>query len=207
MAETARLGILGGSFDPIHIGHIAIAKAARDRLGLGRVLLLPNRSPPHKGVVAPPEDRLAMVRLAIRGETGLEASDREVRRQGPSFTIDTLREVWTEVGEETGIYFIIGSDSIPELPTWRAFEEIVRIARIVAVSRAGSPFDLGGSLAGKVPAELLRRMDSDAVAIDPIGISSTEIRDRVRRGLDLAGHVAPEVERYIREHRLYLEGA
>jgi nicotinate-nucleotide adenylyltransferase len=187
---VGRLGIFGGSFDPVHLGHTAVARTSRDRLRLDRVLFVPNRTPPHKGVVASARHRLEMVRIAIRNEEGMEASDRELRRDGASYTIDTLREIRKEMGEEGEVFFIVGSDSLPEIPAWRESGEIPKMARVVAVSRAGAPRE------GKFEADLLR--------IDPVRISSTEIRDRVRRGLDLRGWVHPDVEDYIRRHHLYV---
>lgn len=185
-----RIGILGGSFDPVHLGHITVAREARDQLDLGRVLFVPNRTPPHKGVVAPARHRLEMVRIALQEEEGMLPSDREVRREGASYTIDTLREIRAEVGEDGEIFFIVGSDSLPEMPTWREFRAIPDVARIVAVSRTDSPAE------GPIEAEIIR--------IDPVRISSTEIRDRVRRGLPLQGWVHPGVEEYIRRHQLYM---
>jgi nicotinate-nucleotide adenylyltransferase len=184
-----RLGILGGSFDPVHLGHTTVAGAVRDRLDLDRVLFVPNRTPPHKGVVAPAAHRLEMVRIALKDEEGMEASDREVRREGASYTIDTLREIREEIGEDGEVFFIVGSDSLPEMSTWKEFRAIAGVARIVAVTRAEAPPE------GPVDAEVIR--------MDPVRISSTEIRERVRQGLPLQGWVHPGVEEYIQRHRLY----
>ena len=204
-ATATRLGLLGGSFDPIHRGHVAIARAARDARRLDRVLLAPSGSPPHKGVVAPAEHRLAMVRLAIGDEPGLEATDRELRREGPSYTVETLREIRGESGEAVELFFIVGADSLPELPSWRAIDEIVRLARIVAVTRTGTPLDPGAALGGRLPEAVLRRMREDAVEMEPVPVSSTDIRDRLARGLEIGGLVPPAVEAYIREHGLYTQ--
>lgn len=201
----SKLGLLGGSFDPIHAGHIAIARAARDRHRLERLIFIPNRNPPHKGIVAPANDRYQMVCIAVLNEAGFEATDQELRREGPSYTVDTLREIRQEQGEGCEIFFVVGSDSLPEMPTWREFPEVVRLSRIVPVSRPGFPFDVEVALGGTVTDDVLRRIEADSVVIDTSPISSTKIRDRVREGQDLEDLVPPGVKQYIREHGLYRE--
>lgn len=204
-AHPSRLGILGGSFDPIHAGHLSLARAVRDHHRLEKVLFVPNRVPPHKGVRAAAGDRYRMVCVAIGGERGFEATDRELRREGPSFTVDTLREIREEVGEGCEIFFLVGSDTLFELPTWREFPEVVRLARIVVVSRSGYPPDAVVALGGTVPDRVIRRIEKDALAAEPEAVSSTEIRERVARGLPIDGMTPEGVVSYIRERRLYLE--
>lgn len=203
--RRSRLGILGGSFDPVHSGHIALARAARDRHRLETVLFVPNRRPPHKGVRAAAHHRYRMVTLALEGEEGLEVTDREVMREGPSYTVDTLREIRVEEGQGCEIFFIIGADTLPELPTWKEFLEIADLARIVAVGRQGYPLDVEVALSGKVPDAVVRQIQGDAISPGVAETSSTAVRDRVRRGLPLEGWVSPSVADYISQNNLYVE--
>ncbi|MCI0340307.1 MAG: nicotinate (nicotinamide) nucleotide adenylyltransferase [Planctomycetales bacterium] len=187
--------MLGGAFDPPHAGHLWLAETARDRLGLDRVLLVPTGRPPHKGALeASVADRLEMARLAAAGRAGLEVSDIEARRPGPSFTVETLRELRAALPEGTGLVLLLGADAAADLPSWREPAEIRRLARVAVAPRAG----------GREPARGRRSPPVD----DPLpeggpDVSSREIRRRVRAGEPIAGLVPPEVERYIREKGLY----
>ncbi|MCK6481100.1 MAG: nicotinate (nicotinamide) nucleotide adenylyltransferase, partial [Planctomycetes bacterium] len=175
-----RVGILGGSFDPVHLGHVALAEAARDRLALDRVLLVVARSQPLKpgGPAAGGEDRLAMVRLAVEGRPRLEASDLELRRPGPSYTVDTLRALRTALPPGAELLLLLGADALAEMPRWREAAEVRRMASVVAGLRAGAPAPAGADL-------LL-----DAA---PPALSSTEIRRRAAGGEPLEGLVPPAV--------------
>src|ERR1041385_5693690 len=133
----ARLGVLGGTFDPIHRGHLAMARAARAAHGLPLVLLVPAATPPHKrGDLTAVEHRLAMARIAATGEKGIEVSDIEVRRGGISYTVDTLAELAGD-RPRVELFFVIGEDTIPELPYWKDAARILALARVVAVNRPG----------------------------------------------------------------------
>lgn len=189
---TERLGILGGTFDPVHCGHILLARAIQERLPLDRVLFVPAAAPPHKsGVLAPPPDRWEMVRRAVDGLDGFEACPIELARQGPSYTVDTLRQLRAEHphGE---LFLIIGADNVYDMATWYDPEGILALATVVAGTRADAP--AGGALAARVV-----RVDTPT-----FDISSTEIRRRLRAGLPVRYLVPEAVERYLREHRLYL---
>jgi nicotinate-nucleotide adenylyltransferase len=185
-----RLGVLGGSFDPIHGGHLALAEAARDRLRLDRVLLVVAASQPLKpgGPVAPAEDRYAMVRLAVRGRPRLEASDLELGRPGPSWTVDTLREIRRRVPDAEAVFLLLGADALADFPRWREVEEIRRLARVVACPRPGSAAPRGVD-------ELLDAATPDA--------SSTEVRRRLAEGKSAEDLVPDDVLAYIRERGLY----
>ena len=185
-----RIGVLGGSFDPVHLGHLALAEAARDRLGLDRVILIPAASQPLKpgGAGASAEDRYAMVRLAVRGRPGLEASDLEIRRPGPSYTVETLRELRAGLPPETGIVLLLGADALADFPRWRSAELILRLSVVVAFRRPGFPEPSGASLA------------IDAALPD---LSSTEVRRRAAAGLPLAGFVPDDVAAYLLRRGLY----
>ena len=200
-----KLGIFGGSFNPIHNGHLAMAQAAKEQHGLDRVLFVPAGQPPHKRAdLAPKEDRLEMVRLAIAGREGFEASSIEVDRPGVSYTVDTL-EALRRALHSAELYFIVGEDSIPELPGWRDAPRILRLARIVAVNRPGCkarfhPEDFPG-----VPEEVLQRLEADRVTMPPSPQESRRIREAARRCELITGQVPAAVEKYIVKRGLYRE--
>ncbi len=198
-----KLGILGGSFNPIHNGHLAMAEAARAAHGLDRVLFVPAGRPPHKGAdLAPAEDRLEMVRLALQGREGFEASPLEVERPGTSYTVDTLEEL-RRLQPEAELFFILGEDSIPELPGWRSAPRILHLARIVAVNRAGSRAHFRkGDFPGVTP-EVIARLEADRVTMSPAPEESRRIRDAIRRGEPIDGMVPRRVAELIRTRGLY----
>jgi nicotinate-nucleotide adenylyltransferase len=198
-----RIGLLGGSFNPIHRGHLAIARAARASLGLDRVVLVPSARPPHKrdATLAPAEDRLAMARLAAKDEPALEVSSIELERTGPSYTIDTVRS-FLAADPHAEVHFLIGADSVPELKTWKDARTLLRLARFAVVARPGCDLE-------KDLAELERDLGArlSLISIEPDAISATEIRERVRRNEPLDGFVPPAVRDYIAAHNLYREKA
>jgi nicotinate-nucleotide adenylyltransferase len=195
-----KLGVMGGTFDPIHLGHVAMAEAAADCAGLDRVLLVPASVPPHRAAAtAPAGDRLAMTRLAASGHPRLEVSDVELRRPGPSYTVDTLRALARErPGAE--LHLLLGWDAARDILAWRAPDEVLRLARPVVVSRPGYP----------APTE----RDLAAAGIEPTwailcdvptpDVESTDVRRLVERGASLAGLVDPAVEAYLKRHHLYV---
>jgi nicotinate-nucleotide adenylyltransferase len=202
-----KIGLLGGTFDPVHNGHLALGEAARERVPLDRVVFVPAGQPWLKLrqalPVSSPEDRLAMVRLAIAGKPYFELSRREIERTGPTYTVDTIEEFQKDPGNYgDDFYFIAGGDSLDKLPQWHRVERLVRICHIVAVPRAGHPPpDLEG-LAREVPGfrESLIRVD-----ISIPDISATDIRRRIAEGKFYEHLVPPAVASYIREHHLYLK--
>lgn len=198
-----KIGILGGSFDPVHLGHLAIAEAAREEHDLEKVLLIPAGRPPHKrGDLAPAADRLAMVRLAVEGRPGLEASDIEIQRPGPSYTVDTLEHL-KQALPEADLFFIIGTDSLHEFFGWRNAKRILELARLVIVTRPGWRADFDPASFPGVPAEVIRRIESDRVEIPGVPAESTRIREAARRGEPIDGDVPASVAEYIRRHGLY----
>jgi len=194
-----KLGIMGGTFDPIHLGHVAMAEAAADCAGLDRVLLVPAGVPPHRGAAtAPAADRLAMVRLAAAGHPRLEVSDIELRRPGPSYTLDTLRAVARDrPGAE--LYLLLGWDAAREIRAWHAPYEVLRLARPVVVSRPGYPAPTERDLAS-AGIEPTWAILCDVPTPD---VESTDVRSLVLSGGSLAGLVDPAVAAYLRRHRLY----
>lgn len=198
-----KLGILGGSFNPIHLGHLAMAGAAMAAHGLDRVIFIPAGSPPHKRLdLAPAADRLEMVRLAIRGREGFEASGIEVERPGRSYTVDTLEKI-AGLHPDAELFFILGEDSLLELPGWREPERILRLARVAVVNRPGSERVDPARLFPRVAPGILERIGADRVDMPPSPIDSTRIREDIRAGRSVADRVPPAVAAYIRERSLY----
>ncbi|HEX78956.1 MAG TPA: nicotinate-nucleotide adenylyltransferase [Dehalococcoidia bacterium] len=197
-----KIGVLGGTFDPVHIGHLAVADEVKARLGLAEVLFIPTGQPWFKADVGilPAEYRLEMVRLAIAGKPGLELSDMEIKREGPTYTVDTIAELRRQSSGEDELYFIVGWDKLTELPGWRQPECLVSMCRLVAVPRVGCPVPDLDALEGAIPGISQRVVMLDKPQID---VSASIIRQRVRRGLPISRLVPEAVERYIREKGLY----
>ncbi|NBU64413.1 MAG: nicotinate (nicotinamide) nucleotide adenylyltransferase [Chloroflexia bacterium] len=185
--KTMRTGILGGSFDPVHHGHLILARAAREELGLDRVIFIPAHVSPHKTETKPAsgEDRLAMVRLAIAGEHGFETSDIELKRPPPSYTVETLRQLQAAHPDEE-LVLLVGADNVAKFDTWREPDDIRRIAKIAVLNRAG----------GTSPSDwpVVRRL---------VDISSTDIRSRVAAGRCIRYLTPDTVCDYIATHGLY----
>ncbi len=194
-----RLGVLGGTFDPIHQAHLFIAEAVRVAVGLDRVLFVPNRSPAHKpdAEVAPAEERMLMVRLAIAGNPCFECSDVELRREGPSYTVDTLKQLLV-VYPGADLHFIMGLDTILEITSWREPDEVVRLARLVVVARPGYR---PGDLPLRVPARYLER--TTVVPTPAFDLSSTAIRERVRQSQPIRYLTPDPVAAHIEAAGLY----
>ncbi len=203
----SRVGILGGSFDPPHAGHLMIAREAMQRVGLDRVLFIPAGEQWLKEGqdVAPAAHRLAMTRLLVGSTTGFVVSDMEIMRPGPTYTVDTLRELWEASPPETEHYFILGEDSVADLPRWHNPQELVTLCRFIAMPRvggAGRP-DLTAAY-GVIPGlrERVTVLD-DAPRMD---VSSSSIRDMLGIGASLRGVVPEAVMKYIAAHRVYGSG-
>lgn len=197
----AAIGILGGSFSPPHDGHIALARHAREELGLERVWLMPLHTPPHKpaGEDPGPEQRLEMCRLAAEGEPGIEVCGLEVRRGGPSYTADTLSEIHAS-HPEAELTFVMGADTALTLPGWRDPGRVLDLARLAVARRPGSDgasvLDALAQIGGADPRVVFLEMP-------PIGASSSLARERLAAGEDTAGLLAPAVRAYIERNRLY----
>ncbi len=197
------IGVLGGTFDPIHNGHMAVAEATRAELNLAEVLFVPAGQPWLKGKkpILSAEHRVQMTRLAIAGTPYFKLSTVEVDRDGPSYTVDTMAELQTRFGAEDELFFIIGSDSVSQLPHWRDPERLIQLCRLVAVPRPGYVLPALDSLDKIFPGLSGRMIVLDRPEVD---ISATEVRRRVARGLPIDGLVPEPVARYIRQHKLYL---
>ncbi len=196
-----RVGVLGGTFDPIHVGHLFAAEEARTRLGLARVLFVPAGLPPHKLHldVTATEHRLNMVRLAIADSPHLILSRVDIDRFGPSYTVDTMALLSDEYGPDAELYFIMGSDSLADLLTWHKPERLIRLCRIVALTRPGHRLDLQ-EIYRLLPAAVARVR---LLEIPLLEISSTDLQRRVRLGFSIKYLVPPAVEAYIYQHGLY----
>ena len=201
------LGVLGGTFDPIHLGHIAAGEAAQDALSFESLLLIPSRIPPHRAdaVTASADDRFAMCRLAAGARPGWSASRIELDREGPSYTYDTLLELQEGMDAGSQIFFITGADAFAEIASWSRYPAVLDLAHFVVVSRPGITLD---SLRERVPSAFCREPSAKTQVIlveaPTPDISSTDIRRRARAGHSLSGYVPDSVADYIRDHRLYL---
>jgi len=197
-----RIGVLGGSFNPVHNGHLKVAEETSTGLNLARVIWIPAGEPPLKPdrSLAPAEHRLRMMHLAINGSPYFTVSTIEIDRAGTSYTVDTIAELREQVGVGDELFFILGWDSLAKFTEWREPSRLLTMCSLVAVPRPGwLPPDLGALEEG-IPgiSERVILMDKPRV-----GISSTEIRDRIARNLSIR-HLVPEpVEQYIKTHRLY----
>lgn len=197
-----RVGVFGGTFDPIHVGHLAAAEEARLTLGLETVLFVPAARPPHKpdGPQASAADRLAMVRLAVADNPGFACSDIEFLRAGPSYTVDTLRALAAELpGRE--LFYLLGSDSLPEIPTWHEPEALCRLATFAVLLRPGWPRAQLEAWLSLQPDPLRPR--AVIVEVPGLDVASRDIRRRLRAGQP-ARYLLPEsVRRFVQERGLY----
>ena len=194
--ESGAVGILGGTFDPVHNAHLRIAQLALDVLRLGQVLWIPTGAPGYRNApVASASDRIAMLELAIRGERRYVIDRRELLPGASGYTVDTLRALRAERGAQAELVLLMGGDQFEKLETWHRWQDLFTLARIAVVARPGwapHPSDAVRA-AGRV----------ERVDMPPLDISSTEIRQRIARGEDVSRLVPPEVLGYISSHRLY----
>ncbi len=200
---SPRIGILGGTFDPVHFGHLAIAEEARVRLSLDVVLLVPARIQPlrQQERLSPPEDRAAMLERAILDNPGLQLSRIEFERPGPSYTVDTLTLLRGRYPRGSEFFFILGSDAIAELPRWKEPERLMTLCRFAVFQRPGCDFD-PRNLFLQFPQLRERTIFLEGPRLE---ISATELRRRVRQGLPIRYQTPDAVVEYIHSHRLYLE--
>lgn len=202
--RARRIGLLGGSFDPPHAGHLHVARAARERFGLDRLVFMPAARSPYKPGREPAggAHRLAMLELLIAGEPGFETSRLELERGGRSYTIDTVRALPRALGEpeDCELYLLLGSDNLPGLAGWREAEALLERVQPVVVRRDGPLAAELAALRGTLAPALLARLEAGALDLPPVAASSTQVR--AARGLEGLS-LPPAIARYIREHRLY----
>jgi nicotinate-nucleotide adenylyltransferase len=215
MTSRPRIGVLGGTLDPIHVGHLETAAAAARALALDRVVVMPSHVPPHRNErpMASPFHRFAMAALSVNGRHGMVVSDAELTAPGPSYTSSTLDRLRSRGFASTQIFFITGADAFAEIDTWYRFPDVLDLAHFAVVSRPGCNV---GVLPGLLPALRARMIavPADAAAftkpavflIDAAtpDVSSTEIRRRLRAGEPITGLVPPPIEEHIRRHNLYV---
>jgi nicotinate-nucleotide adenylyltransferase len=212
---TRRLGILGGTFDPIHFGHLDAAAAAHAAMTLDEVLFIPANDPPHRPMdpLASAFHRFALVSLAIEGLAGYRVSDKELLRDGPSYTVTTLRALHTDGWQPSQLYFVLGADAFADIHTWYAFPDVLECANFVVISRPGAP-DVGRD--AKRPADMGESAGSAGrfasrptspriyhVEARTRDVSSTTIRARLAAGESIDDLVPAAVARHIGAHQLY----
>jgi len=190
-----KIGILGGTFDPLHLGHLVLAEQVKEKLRLDRVIFIPCFTPPHKTCrrLSPAKDRFEMTRLAIQDNPSFSISDMELKRKGISYTVDTLRELKRSYSKSE-IYFLTGSDVLDEIHTWKNPEQICELAQVVIARRPG--FD-------EIDPENHFAKKSILVDITGVDLSSTQIRERVKKGRSIKYLVPDVVEAYIKKKKLY----
>lgn len=211
-----RTGVFGGTFDPVHVGHLDVAVAARDALALDEVLILPAKVPPHRsdGPHASAYHRFAMIALAVLDVPGLLASDLELRGPSPSYTAGTLERLGRSGRDRMDLFFITGADAFAEIATWRDYPGLLDRAHFAVVARTGHPVAALRSalpllsermidLTGEPPHEPRTGTKIFLVERPTAAVSSTDVRLRIRDGAALGGLLPPLVERYIRQHHLY----
>jgi len=218
--RAARLGVFGGTFDPIHLAHLRCAEEAREALGLDRVLFVPSASPPHKGgrAVAPARDRLEMVRRAVAGNPGFAVSTMELDRPGRSYTIDTLRELRGRL-PATRLVLLVGLDAFREIGTWKEYESLFALADVAVLARpprrpsnlrALLPFAARSRFCYCADRSRLEHCSGNQVIfldVTALDISATAIRRQAAKGGSIRYLVPPRVERYLSERRLYARGS
>jgi nicotinate-nucleotide adenylyltransferase len=202
--DERKIALFGGTFDPIHIGHTAVAGAAGEHIGADKVVFVPARRSPLKAFFpqAGDEDRLKMISLAISGNSRFDISDYELKKQGAGYTLETVRYFRRRFGGAL-VYWLIGADALNDLPHWYGIGELIDECNLAVMYRAGfkpPDFSKFQSIWGDQRVNKLRQ---NTIATPLIDVSSTEIRKRLAAGQDVSGMVCPEVLQYIREHGLY----
>lgn len=208
LGPLKRFGIFGGSFNPVHVGHLSIAQQILNGLKLERVVLMPAAVSPHKlsdADMASADDRLEMCRLAAFNMHGLAVSDWELKRGGVSYTVETARAMRAAYGAEAQIFFLIGSDSLVDLPQWFEIKELLGLASFAIADRREAPIQepLWSKLRKELGAEAEQKLRDGVVPVERVDVSSTQIRKLLRAGEKIPGHLRRDVEDYIRKRGLY----
>jgi len=203
-----RIGLLGGSFNPIHCGHLIAARSVAEQLGLSYVAFLPSATPPHKDVAGliNAQHRAEMVRLALAEEAEFLFSDVDLQRIGPTYTIDTVRHFRRACGPDAELFWIIGHDSLADLPSWRCIGQLVDECTLVTVSRPDNAQPDWSILESTLGPERIHKLRSGLLQTPLIDISSTDIRQRIRQGRSVRYLVPDSVNDYMIRNRLFREG-
>ncbi|MBA7683487.1 Nicotinate-nucleotide adenylyltransferase [subsurface metagenome] len=197
------IGVLGGTFDPIHMGHLIVAEGVKIQLDLAEILFVPAGQPWLKvnNYISPIKHRVQMVSLALASKPYFKLSTIEIERAGPSYTVDTIAELRSQIGTGDKLFFILGWDNLVQLPQWREPSRLVEMCPLVAVPRVGYPTPELSSLEAAIPG-----LSENTILLNTpqIDISASQIRDRVAQGLSIRNLVPEPVERYIAQHKLYV---
>jgi nicotinate-nucleotide adenylyltransferase len=223
MVQTAerkqQIGLLGGTFDPVHNGHLAVADHVQHTLELDTILFIPAYLPPHKPgqAVTSFSHRFAMLEKAIAENNSFAVSDIEAKRSAPSYSIDTINLLVPQIGDQTNLFFIIGADAFLEINTWKRYKELPALVNFVVISRTTYSPDKVGKVIGDNFADYVYDPSHETwnspssrgsfilQHMEPVPISSTDIREKVRCGKDITGLVPPAVENYIKKQCLYIK--
>ena len=202
--DRQRIGVYGGTFDPIHVGHLLLAEIAREQLELDRVLFMPAAISPLKQgqQVSDGKERVEMIKLAISGNPLFQVDDRELEREGPSYTVDTLAEMANQ-WPEAELFFLMGADSLEEFHLWKSPEEICKKAEVRVLARGGYTFPDISKLEKFLPTEKLGDSKQMVIQMPQVEISASEIRQRTKEKRTIRYQVAPAVEAYIENQSLY----
>jgi nicotinate-nucleotide adenylyltransferase len=194
LSVIQKIGLFGGSFDPVHLGHLLVAQAACEEAGLQRLFFIPAAQSPFKPdtMPTPPAERLRLLRLALAGKSNYEIDEQEIKRGGVSYSIDTVRD-YARRFPQAELYYLIGADHVPSLAKWREAAELARLAMFLAIPRPGQPEAV---FAAPFRGRTLKGF--------PLGVSASEIRARAKAGLPIEHLVTPAVAEAIRNYRLYL---
>jgi nicotinate-nucleotide adenylyltransferase len=200
-----RIGIFGGTFNPIHMGHLIIAEEVCQQHHLSKILFIPAYIPPHKYVndLAEAHHRYQMIKAAINGKSKFEVSDLEIKREGKSYTIDTIQEILDCYGKDCEVFLIMGADSLNELELWKNIKKLSQLCHFVIVNRPGFKTVASARLVEIIGSNNISDMERLRVEIAPVDISSTDIRKKLNEGLEIKGLVPDDVEAYLKEHGLY----
>lgn len=203
MPKNQKIGIMGGTFDPIHYGHLVTAETARTNFKLDKVIFTPAGRPPHKKdyAVTPPEDRYLMTMLAVNDNPFFEISRIEIDRPGPTYTVDTLEQFYNELGSDVKLFFISGADAVFDILTWKDVDKVLSYCTFIAATRPGYPID-------QLHQKLIQIKEMYGYEVIPmkvtsLDISSTEIRRRMKEGLSIKYLLPDSVETYIKKSGLY----
>jgi nicotinate-nucleotide adenylyltransferase len=202
---SEKIILFGGTYDPVHIGHIEVAQSAAGVLGASKVFLIPARRSPHKEQkpAAPDNNRIAMLKLAIAGKSIFQISPVELNRAEPSYTIDTIRYFRQKFEPACRLYWLIGADMLKDLPKWYKIDELMKECTICVMNRGGFDKPDFDSLAGKLSNETIEKLRQNMIETPLIEISSTDIRQKLLEGKEVGQYLHPEVLDYIKTHKLY----
>ena len=200
-----RIGILGGTFNPLHMGHLIMAEEVCKHHHLSKVIFIPAYIPPHKSTenLADALHRYQMVKEAISGNEIFEVSDFEIKREMKSYTIDTVQDLLRLYGKDSEVYLIMGADSLNELELWKDIKRLSQLCHFVIVNRPGFSTEASPRLTELIGDDNIVDIEKLRIEIEPVGISSTDIRKRLKEGTEIKGLVPECVEAYIKKHGLY----